>query len=201
MEIANIVCETKMDLGKEFNIVTSMDDIEHKEIPTLIIGFHIAKEKLGPELDMVERKEGNVHWTFKKNEKRDLYTQDLNNFIQYAYIKAVDDLTYFYVDPFSLSLNNTKRIIEKIKSLGNIISYLHNDRMLYIYGENIVFGIDLKVIKFIGLDKSKLVEKLRNLSDVFLEGDEILIEYKNYMERLDEQVKFIPFLYSISNDE
>ena len=201
MEIANIVCQTKMDLGKEFVIVKSMDEIINHDLPTLVIGYTMVKELFGPELDLMDRKSDGIHWTFAKNEMRDYYNQDLDNFIQYAYFKSVDGLDYLYVDPISMKYGSIRKIVKKIHSIENIVSFLFNDRILYVYGDNLVFGIDLKIIKFIGLDRDKLQNKIENISKVFLEGEEILIEYKNYMERLDQQAKYIPFLYSISNNE
>jgi hypothetical protein len=72
--------------------------------------------------------------------------------------------------------------------------------MLYIYGDNFIFGVDLKLLKYIGLDINKIKDKIFKLSSVFLRETDIFIEYKNIIEDLDNQVRFLPFLYSIRNE-
>jgi hypothetical protein len=73
--------------------------------------------------------------------------------------------------------------------------------MIYIYGENLIFGIDLKLLKFIGLNVDKIILKIKNNSNVFLSGEKILIEYKKNVEALGNQDRYIPFLYAIRNGQ
>ncbi len=42
MEIANIVSNDSINVGPEFNIVKSMDEIIYKDLPTLIVGHDLA---------------------------------------------------------------------------------------------------------------------------------------------------------------
>jgi hypothetical protein len=55
--------------------------------------------------------------------------------------------------------------------------------------------------EFIGDDREKIISKIKELSDVFLHGNEIIIEYKDYMNMYENDYKYIPYLYSIINDE
>ena len=73
--------------------------------------------------------------------------------------------------------------------------------MIYIYGDNLIFGIDLKLLHFVGLDINKIKYKIKTKSIVFLGESEILIEYKNYIDELGLQVKYLPFLYFIRNEQ
>ena len=73
--------------------------------------------------------------------------------------------------------------------------------MLYIYAEKIIFGVDLKLLKYIGLDYKKIKDKIIRKSLVFLTNDKILIEYKNTVAELDNQVRYIPYLFSITNEQ
>lgn len=84
--------------------------------------------------------------------------------------------------------------------MTNIISFVYND-MIYIYGDNFIFGVDLKLMKYIGLNIDKIKTKIKDKSVVFLDNNEILIEYKNYIEELGLQVKYLPFLYYIRNEQ
>jgi hypothetical protein len=72
--------------------------------------------------------------------------------------------------------------------------------MIYLYFDNFIFGIDLDTIDFIGLNVEKFLLKIKNKSKVFLEKNMIFIEYKTRIENLDNQVKYIPYLYSIENE-
>ena len=55
MKIGNIVSNTDLNVGNEFNVVDSLDNII-KGIPTLIVGYSIVKEIFGDELDFIKRK-------------------------------------------------------------------------------------------------------------------------------------------------
>jgi len=71
--------------------------------------------------------------------------------------------------------------------------------MLYIYHDKYIFGIDVKLLKFIDCDVNKIILKIKSKSYVFLDTPDIFIEYKKQVEILDNQIKYIPYLYSIKN--
>ena len=72
--------------------------------------------------------------------------------------------------------------------------------MVYIYGEKIIFGIDLELLEYIGFNRDKILSKIIKKTQVFLDEKHIFIEYKNRIENLDNQVKFIPYLHTIKNE-
>lgn len=187
-------------MGKEFNIVDTLDDVI-QDIPTLIVGLSIVKESFGEDLDFIERKVNNIHWTFTKQEQRKYHIVDIEEFINFCFEHSVENINYVFVDPIQFSRPKMKKVIGKIKSINEPISYLTEKKMLYIFGDNLIFGIDLKLINHIGINDSKIKSRVKSISKAFLEGSEILIEYKDYLERLRNQPKYIPFLYSISKDE
>ncbi len=195
MIVGNIVSITKINVSNDFNVVKSMDEIIH-ELPTLIIGFDIAVKHF-PDLDVILRKAGdNIFWTFKKTEKREIFEEDLYNFIRFAYKSLTNSVTYFFIDPIQLSTKSIKKLLRKLYGLVNPVTYQHDD-MIYIYGDKIIFGLDLTLLDFIGIEVEKIKSKLIKKSKVFLDKNQIFIEYKNRIENLDNQVKFIPYLYSI----
>jgi len=199
MKIANIVTSNKLDISEQFNIVESMDNIIHG-LPTLIVGFDTVNN-LYPDFDILDIKvEDNIYWTFKKNEKRDKYDEDLNWFIQKVYDDLAKNCSYVFVDVIQYNKTILTKIIRKIKSFNKIVTY-HTSDMLYINGDNFIFGVDLKLIKYVGLDESKIINKIKCLSNVFLSDNEIIIEYKKYVEDLGLPNKYIPYLYSITHDE
>ena len=199
MKIANIVSNTKININEEFNLVESMDNIIHG-LPTLIVGFDYVNKHY-PDFDILNSEvEPNLYWTFKKTERRDKHEEDLVWFENKVYTDLTKNIKYIFVDPIQYGSKSMLKIIQKIYNLNNAITFL-NDNMVYIYGENLIFGIDLKLLHFIGLDINKIKYKIKTKSIVFLEDSEILIEYKNYIEELGIQVKFLPFLYFIRNEQ
>lgn len=198
MKFANIVTKTQINVSQDFNVVESMDDIIHG-LPTLIIGFDLT-DKLFPNYDVGEIKvTDNIYWTTKRTENRDKHNFEFEWFKFFVYHELVKNINYVFVDPIQYKKKSLLKILKKIYNLKNKITYYHND-MMYIYGEGFVFGIDLKLLKYIGLNVDKIKDKIIKLSSVFLRHDDIFIEYKNIIEDLENQVRFLPFLYSVRNE-
>jgi hypothetical protein len=72
--------------------------------------------------------------------------------------------------------------------------------MIYIYSDDFIFGIDMKLLKYLRLNTSKIKDKIIKISSVFLSDDNIFIEYKSIIEDMENQVRFLPYLYSIKNE-
>lgn len=206
MIIANIITDNKLDLSLEFNQISNITDIIDNSLPTLIIGWYKTKE-LYPEQDILERKiNDNLFWIFKKSESRDKYESELFDFIELSYKNLIKDIDYVFIDPLNYSLSKIKKILTKIKNSKDIIGYKH-DQMIYLYTNKIIFGIDLKLLEFIGINTYKIITKLRLYTYVFIEKNiifsetnQILIEYKHYIEKLNNEIKYIPYLYSLKNE-
>jgi hypothetical protein len=198
MKFANIVSTTQINVPQDFNVVQSMDEIIHG-LPTLIIGFDLT-DKLFPNYDVGNIKvTDNVYWTTKKTESRDKHNIELEWFKHFAYHELIKDINYIFVDPIQYKKKSLLKILKKIYTIPNKISYKHND-MIYVYSDKFIFGIDLKLLKYIGLDVSKIKEKIIRISSVFLEGADIFIEYKYIIDDMENQVRFLPYLYSIKNE-
>ena len=73
--------------------------------------------------------------------------------------------------------------------------------MIYIYGETFIFGVDLKLLRYVGINVNKIKDKIKKISNVFMDDSNVFIEYKKNVEMLDNQVRYIPYLYSIINGE
>jgi hypothetical protein len=199
MKIANIVSNQKVNISQEFNVVDSMDGIIHG-LPTLILGFDYVNKHY-PDFDVMSRKLGdNLYWTVKRTEKRDKYEEDLSWFVTKVLTDLISEISYVFVDPIQYNSRTIRKVIRKFHSMQNKITY-QNGQMLYIYDEKIIFGLDLKLLKYIGLDYNKIKEKIIRKSKVFLTNDKILIEYKKTVTELDNQVRYIPYLFSITNEQ
>lgn len=193
--IGNIVTIDNIKVDENFNVVDSFDKII-EGIPTLVIGIDNATQSYG-DLNYIDRKINDLnYWTFSKKEKRGLSEEDLFYFIENSYKHLTNTIEYIFVDVILFNERKIKKIFDKIKSFDKNISFL-TDKMLYIYSDKYIFGFDLRQIKFINGDVDKFIDKIKNSSIDFLYNNEILIEYKNNIGMLDDELKYIPVLYSI----
>jgi len=198
MFIGNIVTKSIIKSHDKFNVVDSLDKII-ESLPTLIIGWEIVKE-INPDADFCNRKlSDNINWTFTLNEKRNLYEEDLYYFIEECHNKLISKVTYKYIDFVLTNDDDLADTFKNIKNSEKNIAFKF-DNMIYIYSSNYLFGIDLNIISFVGRNTDKLINYLKTFINVFLEDSNILIEYKGYMDMLNNQVKYIPYLYSIENE-
>jgi len=197
MKVANIVTNNAVKINNDFNIVNSIDNIIIG-LPTLIIGWDIVKQ-INPDADFFNRKlSDELFWTFYLTEQRDLYEQDLYTFKNHSYKNLLSNINYEYLDFILLDNSEILNKFKEIKLKQNKILFTINN-MVYIYADNTIYGINLDVVEFVNRDKNKLFEYLKSFIDVFLQSEQILIEYKDYMENLNHDYKFIPYLYFINN--
>jgi len=201
MEIANIVTEDKINIGPEFNVVSNYDEIIYHNLPTLIIGYDkvlLYHDKA----NILNRKiNKTTFWTVKRFDNRSIYSSDLEDFITFSFNKYFEQINYVDLDIIQFSNKKMYKIVKKILSLNNFITYRTENDVFYMFSNNIIFGIDLNLIKFVGLNVNKIKNKIITKSVVFIEGNEIFIEYNNDLERLNYDLKYIPVLYSLKNND
>tara|TARA_R110002050_G_scaffold79261_1_gene169320 strand:- start:39766 stop:40365 length:600 start_codon:yes stop_codon:yes gene_type:complete len=199
MKIGNIVTDKKIRVNKNINLVSSIDDII-EGIPTLVVGISNIK-KIEPNPDFVCRKlSDTLYWTFNKDVRRHLFEEDLYYFTENCYKFLVSEISYLFVDMITYSKDSISKIFNKIGQTDKIITFKHKD-MVYVYSDKYIFGVDLKQVKFIKGDVNKLMNKIKGLSSVFLDNERLFIKYNNELEILNNQIKYIPLLYSINNYE
>ena len=198
LKLANIVTNSTDWFGKEFNVISDTKYLI-TTIPTLYIGYYDFKET-HPDVNILDYKyDDNTFWTFTKQEDRTAYIEGMNFFYDTIYNRLKEKLKYFYIDPITLSITNIKMLVNKIRD-SKIVSYVYDDRMLYIYSDDVIYGLDFVVLSYVNVDKEKLIHKIKSKKNSILLNSEILIEYKDFLDNLGEQVKWVPFLYSMSNE-
>ena len=198
MKIGNIVAKQTLDSYNGFNIYENYEDVDN-ELPTLIVGLKPVK-KIIPDFDILNRVIDNkTSWTFTLKEKRDYHNEDLVKFKDFCYGYLIKDVTYLYIDPFNYKLRGIKKIIKRIRNTDKLISF-HYNNMVYLLSDKIIFGINLDVLEFLEININRLLDKIKRISHVFLDDKEILIEYINHMEHFNDEVKYVPLLYSINNE-
>lgn len=199
MRIANIITDEKIKLDKKFNIIQSLEEMVD-DVPTLLIGLDNAN-KLNVKLNYLDRKiDDNTFWTFNKKEKRMLFEEDLFYFIEYSYNTLIKDINYHFVDVILSDSMDVVDIFSEINQHDKVITFINID-MVYVFIDKTIYGFDLRQISFIGKDKITFIDKIKKMSEVFLDSEQILIEYKNELSMFNDEVKYIPLIYSIRNNE
>lgn len=194
MKIGNIVSKEPLKVDDVYNLVTSIDECI-SGLPTLLVGLDYVREY---DLDYMDRKlTDGRYWTFTRKESRKHHVIDLDSFKDFCFKTIIEKMDYIFVDPIQFTLSKMKKVLHKINTLDNPVTYNHEGVMLYIFSENLIFGVNLNLCNYIGISVDKVINKIKVKSSVFLDHEDVLIEYKEYMERLNNEVKYIPILYSI----
>lgn len=159
-KLANIVTSsTKIKFELSINRCKTINDID-KSLPTLIIGYEMAKKSIDNFNILNKHNEGtNIYWTFKRNERGVDYEDDLKEFYKTVVLDFCDKIEYHLIDFYKLSKTTVMKLIRFAKSDDEKLIYVENNRFLYVYCEryNTVFGFPLSTAKFFGLNPSKIV--------------------------------------------
>jgi hypothetical protein len=198
MKLGNIISQHDLRDYEQFNVYRTIDEVNN-DLPTLVVGFTNAK-KLFPDFDVENRQiDTKTFWTLSIREKREIHTEDLERFRMFCYKQITNDIIYIYIDPFNRTTKEIKKIIKRLQTTEELVAYKNNN-MIYMLSENIIFGLNLDVLDFLEINTDKLINRIKDKSSVFLNDKEILIEYVKDMEYLNNDIKYIPLLYSINNE-
>ena len=194
MDVGNIVTSSFIE-EDNFKICKDLDSINHA-IPTLIIGWGNAKELIKEEISILHKKINNdLYWTFSQKERKVDYDKDIITFKKKCYNKIGNNIPYVYLDILHGKFHINKKIIQKIYTLSEPISYISKNNMLYIFGENIIFGVDLNICELIGINKEKIIERIEDIPNSILIGNEIFNKCKDYIKRTNNREKLVPYIY------
>ena len=158
MKIGNIISKKNISVSDYFNLYNRVSDIDNS-LPVLIVGWDLV-ENLYPHHDITEnRVNNNIFWCVNKTYNRDSYEECVVMFEKHCFKEIIKDVKYIYVDPILSSNQRLLKIVRKIYSLKNVISYDNGD-MVYMYSDNFIFGIDIKILNYIGFNTEKILSKL-----------------------------------------
>ena len=198
MYIGNIITSSKIE-DENFKVCRKLETIDDS-LPTLIVGWEKTKEIYGDKVSILHKKiDEKTNWTFSTKERKVDYDKDIKSFMTNCYSNIGKDINYVYIDIIHDSKKKIKKIIKKIYSLKNPKVYNHLNRMIYIYGENIVFGVDIEVLNYIGIDYKKVLDKLSKISNCLFIDEKIFNIYKSIINKINGKVRLIPYIYELEN--
>ena len=194
MYVGNIVTSLKLE-EENFNICSDLDSIDN-DLSTLIIGWDNAKEFIGDNISIIHKKiNRKLYWTFSKKERKVDFEVDLEKFKEVCFNTFGDNIPYVYLDILHGKSRVNKKIIKKILSLSDSVIYISDKNMVYVYGENIIFGIDLNIIEYSSIKKEKILNRIKNLNNNVFVSDEIFNKCKGLLYKIKYKNKLIPYIY------
>lgn len=195
MYIGNIVTDTLLD-DENINFCRDIKDIDDT-LPTLIIGWGKTKELFGEEVSILHKQiNSKLFWTFTPKERKSEYDSDYDSFMTLCYNSFGENIPYVYLDILHGKRKINFRVIRKLLSLKNPIVYISENEMVYIYGENIIFGVDLNVLSLLDGKKEKVIEKVKTLENCILVDSEIFNKCKDFLYKIKNKNRYVPYIYS-----
>ena len=190
MNIGNIVTKSKI-LLENFNVYNDLSLVDN-DLPTIIIGWKTTKEIMGEGVSILHKKiNNNLFWTFDKTERKSEFEIDLDLFKEHCFNNFGSNIPYVFLDLLHNGKKINYKIIRKILTLKTPITYFTENDMVYIYGENIIFGIDLNVIDFFKDKKLKIIDKIRKIKDNTLVDEKIFNKCKDLINKK----RYVPYVY------
>jgi hypothetical protein len=198
MYIGNIITSSKIE-DDNFKVCRKLETIDDS-LPTLIVGWEKTKEIYGDKVSILHKKiDDKTQWTFTTKERKVDYDKDIESFMSKCYSNIGKDINYVYIDVMHDTKKKIKKIIKKIYSLKNPKVYNHLNRMIYIYGDNIVFGVDIEILSYIGIDYNKILTKLSRIPNCLFIDEKIFNIYRGMINKINGKVRLIPYIYEIEN--
>tara|TARA_B100000497_G_scaffold54265_1_gene62193 strand:- start:14 stop:613 length:600 start_codon:yes stop_codon:yes gene_type:complete len=199
MLIGNVVCERYIKIDKNFNLIKSTNEIV-EDLPTLIVGLNNAKS-FTDKISYLDRKiNTNTFWTFTRLEKRDLFEEDLFYFIKFSYDELLKSAKFKFIDLILSDSDEINKVFNEINISDNVITFSY-ENMVYTYVNDMIYGFDLRQVDYIGKSKNIFIDKIKDMSNVFLSDEKILIEYKKELSILNDEIKYVPLIYLLRNNE
>ena len=141
-----------------------------------------------------------TYWTFNSKERKADFESDIESFKEFCYNSFGDNIPYVYLDILYGKKNINKKIIKKILTLVKPYIYLSDNNMVYIFGDNIIFGIDLNILDYFDGKKEKTLRVINNLNSAVLIDSEIFNKYRDFLYKIKNKNRLIPYIIKNGND-
>ena len=205
-EKINYMCFAKIYTNnKNFKTLPLIDVLDFSEYvednitPTLLIGKKNSEDLVGKEnIKVLNRRiENNLYWTYSKVEKRSEYEKDIEEFYNRLFKVVIKSVKYINIDLYNTTYNEVKKVISILNNeKGNYI-YLTNNH-LYVYDNNNVYGISLCEVEYLGINKEKIINKIKENKKNIIIYNDFFIE-NSFKKYLNGNKIVIPYIYYLKN--
>lgn len=160
-KLGTIVSKRKLnDVAGFVDVVNNIENVSDATKPMLIIGWKEAKKYKENLSILTKQISENTFWTFGKTEKRNDHERDILLFYQFILNKSIKDIRYYYVNIFNIKYNKIKNLINILNNQNLKYIYIYKN-IIYIYYNNYILGISLEMTNYLGIDKRKIIDKLK----------------------------------------
>jgi hypothetical protein len=190
MKIGNIISNQELVNHEKLNFVNYLTYDEYvksdKKLPTLFVGKktldHYSKNKYS--IAEKEIKYNHIYWEFSFDERKEDHINGINEFINNLpdlYFKK----RYSYIDlnPVFFNLSDIEELFcvvpQKIQKV-----FKTNTNMLYLLKDNKITGIDLNTYSFFNFNIEDIENKIKNITDIFINdstGDILLKNNQKFL--------------------
>ena len=197
--LANILTQEPFDDGAFYNVVNESEKLI-EGIPTLVIGWELAKATFS-EANILDWKIDELHyWTFGSRVRRDRNESDIKKFKKLVFERIINSVPYTY---FDIVTSET----EKQKEFGKYLRapkrkyVLITDGMVYVYSPSsgLTTGVSLDGIDYIGGDRKKFFSIIYSNPSNIVVKERDFISYQT-RELLDGRLYIIPYLSSLDSE-
>jgi hypothetical protein len=179
------------------NYYSSTDTIIDTKLPTLIIGYKLAKQIYNSGIDILNKvvAPNQKYWTFTAEERNLDYIKDTKHFVDNVIGYYQSNQKYINYDPLFANSKSIYDFIDYIKN-KEIKSY-KNKYSLYIKTEDTIFGFDMRIIdKY--YPNNNLINIISNKSNYYLDDNNLILSscIKKYGNEISNCKKIIVNLIS-----
>ena len=195
MKIGNVITKDDIQIDELLNKYSNLEDIEN-DLPTIFIGWD-NMNKLYPNQSIMENNiDDNLFWCVSKFEDRSKHVKEIEKFIQYCFDYKMNKYKFYYVDLINIKLSKIKKVISKVKSSTNVISY-QSETDIILFINDFILSFNINVLEFLNVDIEKLTDKIINISSVILPNKDSETMWLKYRERVYEDKTYMGVLYSL----
>lgn len=164
-KIGNILTNSKI-INEDWCNITGNQSELLRNVPTLIVGFELAKS-LYPNLDVLTWKiDENTFWTFGNREQRHVYEKRLGEFRDLCLKTQQRNVTYLFFNVLTTTKDEKRSFFDKIKESESCTCFFGNDMVfLNLNNSEKVFGLSLRDIEYSGIDKTKFISAISGLKN------------------------------------
>lgn len=194
--IANILTQEPFTDSVLYNVVNDRKDLI-PGIPTMIVGWDLAKSEY-PDASIIEwNVEDDVYWTYGKYERRDKFETNTKKFQDLSFKKFLDTLEYVFYDVLVSPPSKFEDFIASLSSETPKTVYVTGDMMFICYdGMKKVIGLSLRDCDYLDETmKKRIFSAMYNSQSVnVLKNNEEISKELRFKAR--GKAYILPYLYS-----
>jgi hypothetical protein len=176
MNLIKITTDDEKSVKNHMNDVMSFNEGEYE----IIVGWDLAKQR-GASI-LKHKINEKTYWTFSPREKRKIFEENLKTFTNDIIVEILTNVKVINLNP--LDFNTENEFFVNIKSnINGCYGYLYSER-LYVYKDNLIYHIDMGLLRFLGWD---ILEQIKDLLNIIEQ-----VETPKTLTGVD--MKYIPYL-------